>query len=487
MTSNPINPSNDRIAGFCQAVMWKSRVTTQTGGDDSPTDSYVLKGVQSVGVSRDVNREAFIDIGRYGRQWGKYGKTLYTINVSRVLSKSSDFFYNQTNSGLTSNAESNYLNAHILSVVSDQTIGVDGMPVNGTDRGLRNYDITLIYGRDDISYVGKTPSTGDPNINHQTYRCCLLTSISYTLSVDGSVTEDLTFVTTVYTQNEETNPANWTYLNKNDTTAVAAWDTAGEGHPGGFEHSRPSDPGSPPPEPPYSLFGFESTLKRQDILTEECDFPLEVIEAFEIQDRTQGIPGRGQVPILGIQQIEISIDIAYNDLVDIGKWAGSVGDRAEVNKFRQVELPVGVSCTFTGVVGAQYFSKLEFNTESANPVGQNHEVTDTYHTAGNYGAENKNAVSTDANNELHIEQYEADREIKIVARGIDPAGGTAYEKWQWNLGKRNYISSFEVTGGDAEGGNVEVSMSFQNDWSEFFLFKNTDVLDFKAPALESAP
>jgi len=69
------NP-NDRVFYACQAVLTKSRMTTQSGGNDSPTNSSVLKGVQSVGVDRDVTRNSYLDVGRMQQLYGSYSKPI---------------------------------------------------------------------------------------------------------------------------------------------------------------------------------------------------------------------------------------------------------------------------------------------------------------------------------------------------------------------------------------------------------------------------
>jgi hypothetical protein len=517
--TNPINPPNDRVAGFCQAVLVKDRITTLTGGDENPaSDSKVLKGVQSVGVSRTVERESFTDIGRYGNEYGRYAKTVYTINISRVVSKSKDFFLTITEAGLSTDALNNYLNGHMFSVASDKTIGVDGIPIKGgADRGLKNYDITLMYGRDDLSSMNEPfppPDIGGTTgINHTTYRACLLTNISYTIPINGSMTEELTFTCFAYTQNDETDPANWIYLrNQAEDGFVHSLEEEPSPNDQFITNPNPGAPDWPYYERdinisnpdykagPFSVGGQkEYTFRRQDLSIDECEFPVEIIEAFQIKDQTMfDDKTQKEVPIMGIQQIEINIDIPYSDPINIGSWRGdghsAAYSRTMSNLYRQVELPVGVSCTFTGVVRAQYFTKFEFNKSAGagydtySTTKQNHEITDTYHTAGVYGDETKNANYDGVSPPRFVEQYKADREIKLVMHGLDPTipdgRGPNPEKFQLNLGKRNYITSFEVTGGDADGGNVEVSMSFQNDWAEFFLFKNLNVLDFEAPSTD---
>jgi hypothetical protein len=392
----PLTDTNDRIAGHLQALLVKERVTTQSGGSDSPSTAVVLKGVQSVGVSKSLERNVFQDIGRMQNQYGSYNKTTYSINVSRVLSEGEDFFYNT--SGLTS-----YEDSHILSNNTSQTIGF-----NGINNRLKNYDLVLVYGTDTASYIGADLS--EQKLMSTNYRCCVLTGISYTIPIQGPITEDLTFTTHTYTQDDITTVGGFSNLN--------------------FPHTN------------------ESIISRKDIITSDCIYPLEVNKAFNNGDTLKGIS------VLGLQQIEFSVEIAYRDIPDIGKWRGSSGDRAEQNLFKQVEIPVAVSCTFSGIVRGQYFVD----------TAQDHEVTDTHHTAGTYGAENKGS-----------DNYKADREIRVVAQG------SGSNKFQWNMGQNNYITSFDITGGDAGGSsNVEASMSFQNDHSEIFFIKDSTLRSFSS-------
>lgn len=396
-------PPNDRIFSACQAIMVKSRVTTATGGSDSQVDADILEGVQSVGVSRELTRTPIADIGRMQNQYGRWSKITYTINVTRVIAKQKDFFYNTT--GLSS-----YTDSHILSTATASTLGFTGF-----NNRLKNYDLCIVYTPDKYAFVGggSDASPVDNQCQTQTYRCCLLTGISYSIGINGAIQEDLTFTTFSYTQDDVTNITDFTVL-------------AG---PEAFPHLD------------------RTILSREDIDLANCILPFEAEKAYTIGNNLSGIP------ILGLQQIDINVEIAYRDIPDIGQWRGSVTDKAEMNKFRQVELPVGVSCTFSGITRAQYF---------VNGSPQDHTVTDTYHSAGTYGSETKG-----------IQNYRSDREIRIVANG----NGSDF--FQWNLGSKNYISSFDVTGGDAgEGGNVETSMSFQNDHSEIFLLKDSTLRDF---------
>ena len=50
----------------------------------------------------------------------------------------------------------------------------------------------------------------------------------------------------------------------------------------------------------------------------------------------------------------------------------------------------------------------------------------------------------------------------------------------WDLGKRNYLTNLSYDGGGADGGNLEATMSYQNDSSDVVLVKDTTVRDLPA-------
>ena len=457
----PFSKPNDRIAGYCQAIMYQERLTTETGGDEDIFDADVLTGVQSVGVSRSVDRTVYNDNGRMQNVYGSYGKTVFTINISRVLNKAEDFFYNTTGIEEIEEEKPTYKNSHILATEFDYTLGCEG-----TQNRLKNYDIILVYGRDKFSNLGvpSDESSGEEDLDPEqieiettTYRCCLLTNISYTIPISGPIIEDLTFVTGVYTQNDVLDATELSYLD--------------------FPHiDKEEDDGT---------YTYYEPLTRKDLDIDLCIFPLEVQKAFNVGNTLNGSP------ILGLQQIEIEIDISYTELADIGIWRGSnlvlpenpatdyeLGDRAQQNRYKLVEIPVGISCTFSGVVRRQYLHEVDI--EGSEEPSRSHEVTDTYHTAGAYGGEGKQLPPEPdgaGGFTLGYEQYKTDREIKIIAKaGKNENDDDLY--LQWHLGDSNYISSFEFTGGDVSGGNVEASISFQNDKSEIFLLKSKDIQVF---------
>lgn len=379
--SNPFSPPNDRIFYACQAVL--------TGDGGSGGTAY-LEGVQAVGINRSLETRNLSDVGRMNQTWKTYGKTIYEITISRLIPNDGTTFL--VSGGTT------YETGHLFST---NTIGVNG--------SLKSWDIKLVYSSDSVSNVGD-----DATYSTQEFKYCLLSSIGYSIGIDGAITEDLVFQAQLYDQG---------------TSA-----------------------------PALSLPLSGQTIRRQDLdinttalnnyTATGCTFPLEVLEAFNIGNTKDAIP------ILGLQNITIGCDIEYVDLPDNGIWRGS-DTESEVNKWKVPALPATVTASFSGIVRSQYF---------VSGSDQNHDVTDTYHTAGTYGDETKG-----------INNYATDRPIKIVT---DVLGGT--NLFQWDLGAKNYLTSFDVTGGDTGGGNVEATLSFQNDCSDFFLYQGPTVSDYSA-------
>lgn len=396
--SGVFSTPNDRVFYSCHGVWYKSRTTTQSGGNDSITGSTFLQGVQSAGVSKNTGeRTTFFDNGRMNQVYGSYGKTSFEINISRAVGKSQNFFYNVTSAGGGS-SQQRYERGHILSTKTSHTIGNCG-----ASNRLKNYDITLVLAPDDVNYIGETSIREGGSIQTKTYRCCLLTSVSYDIPISGPVIENLTFTTGVYTQNDITNIS---------------------GLPAG---------------PPNT----DEVITRKDIRTSLCEFPLEVERMFDLGTSLGGIP------ILGLQNINIGININYNQLLDYGDWRGSGSDRAEQNLYTYVELPVDITASFSGVVRAQYHTQ----------ASQDQEMIDIYHTAAD-------------GTESGVDNYKADRSILIVADGLS---GNLF---QWNLGDKNFLTSMSTNGGDTSGGNMEGELSFTNTCSDVFLLKGSNVLDF---------
>tara|TARA_B100001113_G_C21119302_1_gene626680 strand:- start:1985 stop:3151 length:1167 start_codon:yes stop_codon:yes gene_type:complete len=141
-------------------------------------------------------------------------------------------------------------------------------------------------------------------------------------------------------------------------------------------------------------------------------------------------------PIL--QSITINVDIEYEDLMDVGRWNAKIPDSSSLkevsNLYSFVVVPVSVQASFTGVSRNIFPSRdVPFNDTS----------------------------------------YQPDNEIKIVLDGrlkkteANPTPSPNF--FIWDLGQKNYVVDYSVSGGDAEGGNVELSLTYANQYSDFVL------------------
>ena len=120
--------------------------------------------------------------------------------------------------------------------------------------------------------------------------------------------------------------------------------------------------------------------------------------------------------------------------------------------WRYVNLPVAITAAFTGTV--------------RQPFPQSLPITDTTFSAANGVPASKDWM-------------QVDREIRLVAKTF-PSGPTA-TYFVWDLGKRNYLTDFSFSGGDTGGGNLEATMSYQNDFSDIVLVKDSTVQDLPTP------
>jgi len=170
---------------------------------------------------------------------------------------------------------------------------------------------------------------------------------------------------------------------------------------------------------------------------------------FDLSNKLNGLK------ITGLQSINIEISIDYNELTDVGRWPG-VDNQALQNIWRHISLPISVTASFTGVARQDFPQQINndgtFFTKATN-----------FNTALG-----KPAPATNASGDA-TEWNVADRPILITAL---KENGSYFI---WDLGNHNYVADISTSGGDTGGGNVETSISYQNDFSEAVLVKNTSV------------
>lgn len=462
--SLPFSDPNSRIFYACQAVLTTKR---NTAAESDATDGVFLNGVQSIGINGDMPSQSLLDIGRAQRQFHYYGQQNFEITIERRIDKDSDFFYFVDPSDYTAGAVG-YKTSHALykDNLHDKGFADDG------GKSLRNYDITILYAPDKFSYIGAendaTPSSPDPDKNKiisVTYKSCLLSNVEYTIGVDG-VTESVTLFTKQFRFNK-------------DLSTLSAY---------GIDSDLPQ---------------AGEVLKRQhlDILKQPVDrksrLPQEVISMFEIGDAESVYDGddgaKRPLKIFGINNINLSLSIDYSQIPDVGFWRGSEKDKEyEQNLFSYMNLPLQVSCSFTGVARRA----LEYGdfiwTDTANDVfvrntdvifaasGVMDPTTGLSYGGGPYrdglDPSNPDPPRYGSPKPPSDVYNRTDRPIRLVFATFDPAAN-ANKYHVIDLGNNNYVTSIATTGGDTGGGNVETTITYQNDHSDMVLVKDTQVRD----------
>ena len=292
-------PDNNRIFYACQAVY---------------VDGTYLQNVQAVGIDYSADATAIPDIGRSQQQRSFYSKPEITISIQREVNTTATPFY-------TPAAVTNYADAYILKQGNLGTAGWDTRPAVPTptdpddppardaDVPLKEYKIEVAYGSDDLS----------GRIESQTLNYCLLTDVSYSISADGKMTEDLSFVTR-------------SIVKSGSAAAPIASPLSG------------------------------TIFKRQHLDVENDDFilPSEVKEVVDLDEVARSV-----------QSISISAAFEYSELTDVGKWRGSnqTWNPTEQNKWKYITTPIGVTCEITAVVRKSMVAEKNILITDTNFMG----------------------------------------------------------------------------------------------------------------------
>ena len=253
--------ANNRIFWACQSVA---------------KDGAFLKGVQAVGVNGSSPVNTLQDIGRPQSNFKFETKDKeFEITISRVIDRNSPLFY-----------------TWVGKPIKPGNIGWGG----SGDNDIKSFDIAIVYGPDINSNIGD----GSP-VATSTYHKCLITGLTYNLTVDGVMTEEITLTS------------------RHVTTAGGV----GSGAPStGNEQSG-------------------SIIKRQDV---SFTLPALVTEVFGT-DEPLTVNSQS---VYGIQSISLNMEINYSRLNDVGVWRG-YDNSAEVNKWTFVDTPISVSTTINGI------------------------------------------------------------------------------------------------------------------------------------------
>ena len=438
---------NARMFYACQAVLVVERNTAEVTAPNH-ADSKWLSGVQSIGVNRTTPSESLPDIGRFQKKFHYYGQQEIEITIERVIDQDADLFYHVNPSNYT-DALVPYKKSHLLYEDNLNLSGAVDTAAPTATKSLKNYDISLIYSSDKFSRVGgdryNSSGAGDDDRNKlllNVYRNCLLTNISYSINVDGAVSESITLITR-YSEKV-------TSLDLQDFSdaQLPAADRSG-GLPSAESGNTVKWHDFKFREPDLTRYNVSALRTQNSDSTYISILPDEVELMFDLSNKLDGLK------ITGLQSIDIEISIDYNELTDVGRWPG-VDNQALQNIWRHISLPISVNASFTGVARQDFPQQINndgtFFTKATN-----------FNTALGKPAPTTNA-SGDA-----TEWNVADRPILITALKENDS------YFIWDLGNHNYVADISTSGGDSGGGNVETSISYQNDFSEAVLVKHTSV------------
>ena len=315
-------------------------------------DGSFLKNVQAVGLDYANSNESIVDRGRGSQSANTnflfYNKPEVTVTIEKQLDIDDDFTFRCTDGKLLTST---------------------GVGNSGWDGGLKQYKIEIAYGDDDY--------TGGSNTESITMKYCLLSEVSYSLSVDGRFTESLTFIT---------------------NNIIREGSAAGS----------------------LSSPQTGTLIRRQHFGVATLPVTGDKNEAKHFfADGSSGA---------AIQSFSVSASFEYAEMADRGRWKGSDqgNDPSNQNYWKYVTPPVSIACEASAIV-----------TKSLQ----------------------REILIRDSNLMETTSYPVPDRAVKFTLGNKD-SGGT-YDK-EIDLGSKNYCTGIGFSGGDAGGGNVEATISYEN-------------------------
>ena len=239
-------------------------------------DGAFPKNVQAVGLDYANSIENLVDKGRGSQSANTnflfYNKPEVTVTIEKQLDINDNFTFRCTDGKLLTST---------------------GVGNSGWDGGLKEYKIEIAYGDDDY--------TSGSNTDSITMKYCLLSEVSYSLSVDGRFTESLTFITNNIVR---------------EGSAAGSLATAQSG----------------------------SLITRQH-------FGVATLPITGDKNEAKNFFADGSSDA-ALQSFSVSASFEYAELSDRGRWKGSDegNDPTKQNYWKYVTPPVSISCDATAIV-----------------------------------------------------------------------------------------------------------------------------------------
>lgn len=423
----PFSTPNNRMFYACVGVLVGPELVGRNDIDQmsDATDHKYLTGVTSVGVNGDMPSTSLMDVGRFQRKFHYYGQQSFEITIERNIDADANFFYHISESDYGT-----YNTSHILHANNLHSQGYE----DNNAKCLRSYDITILYGGDDTSRL-----SAGTDVYSITYQNCVINSISYSMSVGETLKESISLTTRHVRTNSDTRASDYSNL-----------------------------PGSAQSGNNIKWDDFRPMIQPASAAALRAYWPDEIISMFYLDNADRGLS------LLGIQSIDIEMAIEYAEPADIGIWRG--GDKVggvfqpkELNKWKTVITPVQVTASFTGITRKSFYDlglSRGGTTDGSNQSLANVDFTFGQPDSASDLYQNPSASPRD-------KYARTDRIIKIVAEKF-PAGLPKHY-FVMDLGQKNYLTSMSFSGADAGGGNQEATLSYQNDYSDIVLAKDTSI------------
>ena len=390
---------NNRVFYACQAVL------LDIPKNAANISNHFLPGVQSVGVNSSENIITISDIGKSQGFKNLYSQPSNEITIERALADIDKFWLEKSSSNLFNSSNftgsDQYRQSYFLKPENF------GMSVPGFTTGqkaalqqyiLPEYNLRLVYAPETSTVIGTTGLSGTA-LDIVSFPYCLMNSLSYSISVDGSFTESISLSNKV---------------KKKEASNNYTFDTRG-----GDILQGATGPSS-----------FVNILRRRHIDNSLSVYPATVVALTDFNDF------KDNKEIFGIKNIEINLNIAYDQKQDIGQWRGAnSSNHDELNMYTDLS-NMEITCSFT--IATKRSQQFSIN---------------------------------------NVDNNFSDERICIVAKVRDPADRTKTKFFIWNLGNKNRLTAFNQTGGDASGGIVEYTVEYTNTNNDFVTYTQSQVGD----------
>ena len=380
--------NNDRIFYATQAVAIAPEGTVASSYDAED----VAHGVQSIGITTNFNLEQAFELGQLEIYENIEGLPDVEVTMEKVL-------------------DGNRLLYHMASAFDSS----DGTAIAPTDTGklIRRSkiksDVRLgIYEEDNTNVLANAPNASDVQAtgkqSTEVYMSGMfISSVSYTVPVDGNATESVTFVG---------NNKKWFHSSISSEFADMALISGGNQplqNLDGNDSPLASTSGS------HSIAGMLASggiQRREDVLMTKSIFP-KSIRGVSGTLAGNAYDSTSKKNRIHVQNFSCSTDFSREDILELGR---------KTPYARPANFPIEVSCEIEAIT-----TEGDFVTaiEEGNPL-----LDET--------------IASGENTENET--------IKLVLRG----------GYVFDLGEKNRLSSVSYGGGDAGGGNATCTYSFTN-------------------------